>query len=216
MSDAVFARFATDNSATSGRTPGEIDDPTSGVSRSAAARHWSTGPIDALTAVLEHERARWILWTPIAFALGAATYFGLRFEPGLALCGAVFTASLACLAGMRRSATIPYVACGVLALAALGFLAAKLRTETVRAPVILTDTTEIKVSGYAEAIEPRAKGGSRITILLTALAATARHNQPRRVRVSSRQKLDQIRVGDHIDAWVRLRPPAAPAAPGDY
>ncbi|MEO1206222.1 MAG: ComEC/Rec2 family competence protein [Pseudomonadota bacterium] len=237
MSDAVFGRFSSDQTST-GRAAANRTDASQYAGNSGGEQHsdWTTSDgaglhtdqtissvpswwstlLAPITNVLEHERSRWVLWTPLAFASGAAAYFGLPFEPQWPLLLAILIASIGLMIGMRHAATLTYCTCAILALAGFGFLAGKLRNESVRAPVILTETAEIKVSGFAEGIEPRAKGGSRLTLRVTDIAGLTATEHPKRVRVSSRQPLSDIKAGDHIEAWMRLRPPAAPAAPGDY
>lgn len=169
-----------------------------------------------LTPVLEHERARWFLWSPVAFAAGAGGYFALPVEPALAtaLLGLAAAAVLRMLAA--GSATPVVVLLNIALLAAFGFAAAKARTEMAREPVLAAETGEIEARGFVELVEPRASGGARMTLRVTSLGDLPAGARPLRIRVTSRVPLGDIRQGDPVSAWVKLLPPAGPAAPGDY
>lgn len=171
---------------------------------------------DLFTRILEHERPRWMLWSPVVFGLGSMAYFALSFEPAIAVAVAILVVALVLAALSRNAATPITVLALIFVLAASGFLAAKLRTIWVTAPVITADTPEIEARGFVELIEPRSKGGVRMTLRVTALGEMTEANRPVRIRVSSRAPLTQLRAGDAVIAWVKLRPPAQPASPGDY
>ncbi|MEL7049172.1 MAG: DUF4131 domain-containing protein, partial [Pseudomonadota bacterium] len=208
--DMVFARFQAQPNA------GSADAQPEDVGHVGTLATTKSDWLQGLTNVLEFERPRWFLWVPAAFAAGATSYFSLSFEPSVLTVLACLLAALALAMAARKRPTIWAVLSGLLVIAAFGLTAAKTRTLMVAAPVMAADTGELKASGFVELIEPRAKGGSRMTLRLTNLADYTDDTRPVRIRVASRTAITTIRIGDHITAWVKLRPPSAPATPGDY
>ena len=85
--------------------------------------------------MLEREQDRWFLWLPVLFAGGIITYFALADEPAARVALALLVGAIGLTLAARHA---PLGLCfGGAALAfAPGFAAAKLRTETVRAPVL--------------------------------------------------------------------------------
>ena len=79
---------------------------------------------------------RWTLWTPVAFGLGCGLYFALGREPQAWVAWALLPIVAGLLAATRwspwRSTTLALV---MSACALGGFAVAKLRTESVKAPV---------------------------------------------------------------------------------
>lgn len=175
-----------------------------------------SGTFGPFATVLEHERARWFLWTPAVFAAGAAAYFGLPSEPALGLALLLILAAVALRLLVARGGTTLVVLANVGLIATIGFTAAKVRTELVREPVLQAATGEVEARGFVEQIEPRAGGGMRITLRVVALGDTDERHRPLRIRVSTSTPDSGLRQGDAVAAWVKLRPPAGPAAPGDY
>src|SRR5262245_27023941 len=103
--------------------------------------------------MLQAERERWALWIPGALAVGVGLYFALPVEPrswqGVAL---LAVASMAAWFGRRTPyALFPAMA---MALVALGFAAAQLRTATVAVPVLGRDLAPVTVQGRIVEIEP--------------------------------------------------------------
>lgn len=168
-----------------------------------------------LSEQLEAERAGWFYWVPVAFGTGCAIYFSLPFEPAPRLVGAIAIAALALFA-MRPRTTLAGCLAAVMAVAALGFVAAKLRTEWVRAPVLEKRVGPIKIRGYVELIEPKADWGARLTLRPVTMGRVKPDRIPRRIRVRIRDDAATLRPGDLVELAARLSPPPRAAIPGGY
>ena len=172
----------------------------------------------ALTAIaerLEAEHDRWFLWLPVLFGAGIAVYFALSFEPLTTAAVLPAVAALALHAAGPRAGIAGLVTGAILA-ATLGVAAAKLRTEAMRAPVLQTRMGLIDVYGHVELIEPRATGGQRVTLRVTAMEKHETETWPARVRVRMGVESAALQPGDHVRVKATLSPPPGPALPGDY
>lgn len=178
----------------------------------------AAGPGHALRAALEDERPRFFLWAPVWLGAGIAIYFALSREPGLTASFAptlVFAVLLACMA----RGTLAAVAATGLLLAGAGFVAAKLRVEAVRAPVLDRQMTNAEVVGRVERAEARFPRGHRITLAVETLGALAADATPRRVRVrtlGAKAQAGNLQPGTRIKLRATLSPPAKPAIPGGF
>jgi competence protein ComEC len=114
----------------------------------------------------------------------------------------------------RQTALI--LATGALLAVAAGFALAKVRVEWVRAPVLAKEMRSVSVEGFVELVEPRAAGGTRLTVRVTALGDMAEGSRPVRVRVSTRKAVPGLEAGDGVRLRATLMPPAGPALPGGY
>jgi competence protein ComEC len=168
----------------------------------------------ALTRRLEAEHDRWFLWLPVLFGAGVAAYFALSIEPGLlvALAPVVVVLAVRHAAASRHVARV--AATAVLALA-LGFAAAKLRTEYTRAPVLQERMGPIEVYGFVELVEPRPAKGQRLTLRVTAMEKHEAGSWPQRVRVRTLTD-STLKPGDAVRVKAILNPPPGPALPGGY
>jgi competence protein ComEC len=172
--------------------------------------------VEAVAQCLERERARWAVWAPVAFGAGIAAYFLAPAEPGLWAVAAlpVMAAGLAAVSrGSGAIATV--VAWGILA-AALGFATAKLRTESVRAPVLAQELRRAEVVGVVELVEPLAERGERLTVAVHSIARLDSSQRPTRIRVRMMQKREGLAPGMTVRLRATLRRPAEPALPGGY
>jgi competence protein ComEC len=186
-----------------------------GAPRRAPAGTAAGRLIAAIARRLEAEQERWFLWLPVLFGSGIALYFALPAEPLtlVALMPAV-AALVLHLAGPRTGLGGLFTA--ALLAAALGVAAAKLRTETVRAPVLQSQTRPIDVYGHVELIEPRVGKGQRLTLRVTAMEKHEAHAWPVRVRVVTRAQNKALKPGDAVRVRATLNPPPGPSLPGDY
>ena len=168
--------------------------------------------LDALTLQLEAEHDRWFLWLPVLFGAGVAAYFALPVEPALL----VTLAPVAMVLAVRHAAATQHlaqvVATALLAVA-LGFAAAKLRTEYVRAPVLHERIGPIDVYGFVELVEPRPTKGQRLTLRVTAMEKHEAGSWPERVRVRTLTD-STLKPGDAVRVKAILNPPPGPALPG--
>ena len=85
---------------------------------------------------LENERPRFFLWAPVWLGAGIAVYFALMREPGLLVSMAPAVIFAILLAALSRG-TLAAACAGGLLIAGAGFMSAKLRVESVRAPILL-------------------------------------------------------------------------------
>jgi competence protein ComEC len=99
---------------------------------------------------------------------------------------------------------------------ALGFAAAKVRTEWVAAPVLERQLGPVEVAGFVELVEPRATRGERITLRVTKLGHLGAEKLPRRARIRTTSAVAGLKPGAAIRLKATLAPPALPALPGDY
>ncbi len=161
---------------------------------------------------LELERGRAFLFLPVAMSIGILLYFAAPDEPSLtaALTLAVATAAAAYLARRHHGAALALTA---LAAMACGFAAAATRTALVFHPVLAAETQSITVSAWVEAVERR-ENGDRLTLHVRSLTP-APNPAPDRIRVTSRTATG-VKTGQAVVLTARLRPPADPAAPGQY
>lgn len=148
--------------------------------------------------------------------IGAALYFGLPTEPTVmqtsgALSGALMLFSLAWL--RLKNAFLVGISLAVLSVA-LGFGAAKFRTETTHAPVIVSETGPVLLEGWIKSIEP-GQNGPRLRLRVHAIAGLSPEQTPEFVRVTHRSSLE-VSSGRFVRCWSVLRPPPAPSLPSDY
>lgn len=172
-------------------------------------------PIAWLSEQLEAERAGWFYWLPVAFGIGCSIYFALSVEPTAQLAAAIALAAVALIA-LRPRSTLLRALVVVTALAALGFVAAKLRTEWVRGPVLEKRLGPVKVRGFVELIEPKADWGARLTLRPVAIENLTPDRLPQRVRVRIRDHAGSLVPGDVVELTARLSPPPRAAMPGGY
>ena len=89
-------------------------------------------------------------------------YFALADEPATRVAVGLLVGAIG-LALVTRHAPLGLCLGGAALAFALGFAAAKLRTEMVRAPVLAHELGYVKVAGFVETHELRDKGRARIT-----------------------------------------------------
>lgn len=160
----------------------------------------------------EEERGRFFLFLPVAAIGGVLLFFGAGRDPSLFAAGLAFAAMLVLVYLCRaRPAGFP-LALGLLALTA-GFLAATLRTEWVKAPV-LEKPVRGRAVGTIESFEPRARG-VRIVLRPEKLAELPPARLPARVRVTV-PKAEGLASGSRISVEALWRPPPGPVRPGGY
>jgi len=162
----------------------------------------------------EIETGRFALWVPVFFALGIAAYFSWSSEPSLALAIGVAASALAGRV-MARSYALGLLVSGALACAALGFLAGKLRTEIVAAPVLGTSLDYAVITGWVEKWEARAGDRNRLTIRVGAIQGLPAAATPRRVRITTHAE-HAPHTGTAIRVAAGLFPPPEPTHPGGF
>lgn len=175
----------------------------------AALPHW-------LAENAKAERDRWPLWLPVGLGIGIAIYFSLSFESSNS--AAIIVAALGVSAVIVAAPDIGALARAALffvAAIAIGFSAAKLRTDLVAAPVLAEKIGPVGVDGRVETIQPHNKG-VRVVLSTASVGDLTRSEMPRHVRVSIRSGGEALLPGQWIHLTAVLLPPPPPAAPEDY
>jgi competence protein ComEC len=183
----------------------------------------SLGKIGAgLVAEITAQWDRVLLWTPVSFGLGAAAYLGLRTEPSLVLAGALAVICLAAaiLTRLISRRRLLLTISGMAAVAACGFLVAKLHSDAVAAPIAPTGLGVVAVEGWVVDVESPSDKGPRVLIAPVRVSRLAPGDTPTRIRIvlpASPLGLDATPApGTPIRIETLLDPPPGPAAPGAY
>jgi competence protein ComEC len=99
----------------------------------------------------------------VLLGCGIAAYIALTFEPApLATAGALAAAAI--VRWRWREGSMAAIAGGALFAAVLGFALAQGRAHISAAPVIPSERSSLKVTGWIELVEPREERGERVTI----------------------------------------------------
>jgi competence protein ComEC len=161
------------------------------------------------------DRIRWPLWLPFAMGAGAGLYFTLKAEPDWTWAVLVLALTLAAAyAAAVSEFMLLRIGCALLAAVSLGFGAAKLRTEMVRAPVLARQIGPVGFDARVLTAEPRGEG-SRL-VLEPVLIKRLGEDTPARVRLTVRLKSVVPVPGSWVHVLAVLRPPPGPSLPGDY
>src|SRR5262245_55748181 len=112
-----------------------------------------TGVLRRLESRLEAEQERWFGWLPVLIGCGIGAYFELRDEPTLAVALAPLAIVLAWRSAATPRATLSRLIVAVLLTTSFGFALAKLRVESVAAPVLTRQMSAAEVHGWVELIE---------------------------------------------------------------
>ncbi len=158
------------------------------------------------------ERARWPLWLPVSLGAGIAVYFSMPAEPPVwAAVAAAFASAVAFkVAGKYRFR----LAILLFAVAAAGFVCAKVRTEWVRAPVLERKIGPVRLIGRVVWAEVRATGLRMV--LEPEPIRFLRAATPARVRLTARYADFIPAPGSFVRVTAVLMPPPGPAMPGGY
>ncbi|WP_425408747.1 ComEC/Rec2 family competence protein [Hyphococcus sp.] len=155
--------------------------------------------------------ARLSLWMPVAVAIGAGLYFGLKSEPTwyagpmlLAVSGAIVI-----FAPGKRRFTFALV------FAAIGFTAADYRTAHVAAPQLWRDLGIVQATGRLISVEESAEQ-RRYILALQSIEGIAAEELPARARISWRGEEFEASPGDTISVRAGLSPPPPPVAPDAF
>jgi competence protein ComEC len=169
----------------------------------------------ALGACLDAEQERWFLWLPVLFGVGIALYFMLPVEPWTLAALVPAAAAVVAHISAERISRLRLLTAALLAVS-LGIGVAKLRTETMRAPVLLRHIGPVDVEGYVELVEPRASGGQRVTVRVARVGKLDAEVTPYRARVTTREANKALKPGDFVRLRATLNPPPGPSLPGGY
>jgi competence protein ComEC len=161
----------------------------------------------------ERDARRPFLWLAPGMGIGSALYYAADVEPSawapLILLVLAAVAAFAC-----RGTSRPLFAVFILISAvSAGFLAGRVRTVLVDAPV-LQESRIGRIEGLVEEVDWRQQG-ARIIIRPDRLVGTRAADLPFRVRVTLTGR-PLLAAGDRISATARLLPPPTPVMPGGY
>jgi competence protein ComEC len=169
------------------------------------------GLIDRL---IEIERGRFALWVPVLFAIGIGVYFALPSEPPVVLAAAFVLMALAWRV-LARNAALGLLISGAACCIALGFFAAKVRTDIVAAPTLTEKMDFAAITGWAAQWEDRAGQKNRLSIRVHAIEGLAPEATPRLVRITTHAE-DPPPIGAMIRVGAGLLPPPEPTHPGGF
>lgn len=172
----------------------------------------------ALPGELAAQAGRWTLWSPVAFGLGAAGYMSLRIEPPLALTlvGAGLAMAVAWALRRRSGPGAAVAAATLLAFAAAGCLAGKVRTDRVAAPIAPAADSPRVIEGWVVDVPSPGAGGPRLLLAPVWISGFAPEETPVRVRVTLREPADLLPPGSAVRVVAMIGPPPVPASPGAY
>ena len=162
-----------------------------------------------------------LLWTPVAFGAGSATYLGLKGEPSLVPALVVAIVAAGVFFAIWRSGRSVWLAAlaGLTAMSAAGFLAAKLHSDAMSAPIAPARAGMTRIEGWVVDIDTPSARGERLVIAPTRIAGLSPAATPTRIRivVGAEGGPDAAPTpGTPITFLALLDPPPGPAAPGAY
>ncbi len=161
---------------------------------------------------------RWRLWTPVAFGLGAAAYFALPAEPVAVVAFAVLAVAGALIlaAGRWSPGRLVTISITLAAVGLAGFAAGKLRTETVRAPIVPAGTGVQTIEAFVMDVANPGQGGPRILLAPISVSRLAPEETPIRARLTLSDGDSLPAPGTAIAVRGMLNAPPPPASPGSY
>ena len=162
-----------------------------------------------LPELVEAQRGRAFLWSPVAFTLGVWVYFGLAQEPSLMIAGTLAVVALILLVWRRVGLLLLF------SLMLAGFAMATFRAQWVATPLLHATTGEVAVAGQLVDVN---RQGSRLVLVLapSAIDGLLPGDTPRRLRLSAFRNQGTPRPGDLVSAKARLQPLAGPVIPGGF
>ncbi|WP_293906922.1 ComEC/Rec2 family competence protein [Phenylobacterium sp.] len=153
----------------------------------------------------------------MAFGCGCGAYFALAREPQAWIAWALLPLAAALLAATRWSAWRATTMALVLAACAVGgFAVAKLRAESVKAPVAQAGARPQPVEAWVVDIAPPGQGGQRLLLAPIRVGDWAPAATPVRMRVTLRPGTPLPAPGQAVRVLAIVNPPPPPASPGSY
>ena len=160
---------------------------------------------------------RWTLWTPVAFGLGCGLYFGLLREPQVWVAWVAVLIAIGLLVVTRWSAWRSTTLLLVLSACAIsGFAVAKLRTESVKAPIAESGARPQWVEAWVVDVASPGVGGQRLLLAPIRIGDLGAETTPTRMRVTLRPDAGLPEPGQAVRLMAILNPPPPPASPGSY
>jgi len=164
--------------------------------------------------LIEIESGRFALWVPVLFGVGIGVYFALPGEPPFVLAAALLVMALAAHV-MFRYAALGLLISGAICCVAVGFFAAKVRTDMVAAPVLTERLNHAAITGWAAKWEDRAGEKNRLTIRVRSIEGLAPDATPRRLRITTHAEVPPP-IGATVRVKAGLLPPPEPTHPGGF
>ncbi|MEL6467029.1 MAG: ComEC/Rec2 family competence protein [Pseudomonadota bacterium] len=157
-------------------------------------------------------------WCPVGMACGIALFFGLRFEPSLALILSVGVMGAAAALGARRTGEAAAPLLVLLAMVALGFVLAAWRAHGVAGPV-LDWRYYGPVEGRIVGMDRSGSDAVRLTLDQVKLDRVSPVETPTRVRISLHGDADlgvTPEPGLRVMTTGHLGRPGGPVEPGGF
>ena len=102
----------------------------------------------------------------------------------------------------------------ILAFISVGFAAAKIRTDSIYAPMILKEIKFATIEGRIKSIEPLEKG-SRVVLSDLVIEELAADKTPHSIRLKV-LKDEGLKTGQRVKTLAGLNPPSKPVAPNAF
>lgn len=161
------------------------------------------------------EQDRWFLTLPIFLSLGIAFYMLHSIEVSWIPLAAFLTLFIVIAWRYQQKSHALYPVFVIIALILSGFALAKIKTETIEAPVLYKEIGPIMVEGTLEEIEYLPKG-ARILLDNVTIQKLSPDNTPKKVRIKIWSYDENVGVGDRVEVLAKLAPPSGPVIPGGY
>lgn len=173
--------------------------------------------ITSLTAILEFQRHRLMLWAPVMFGIGICIYFAQRTEPSILQIVMIAGMGLSCAIFIRPRYIIRTVIMFTVLLTSLGYSYAAYRTITVKAPV-LSHHYYGPVYGRIIGLNRSATNAPRVLLDRLYIPGFSVAQTPERVRVSLQGYIpdDTLIAGSRIALTTSISPPSPPVDPGGF
>ena len=174
-------------------------------------------PFAAFEQAMLRQRGHLLGWVPVVFSIGIGGYFGLEFEPGLAIyLGVGVVGLLALVAGRLIGPTFAPLFYAI-TLAAAGAGVAGARSHWVADPV-LGFRYYGAVEGRIIGIDRSSSDAPRLTLDRVVLDDVAPDRTPAQVRISLPPDMMTFspEPGMVVILTANLSPPAGPVEPGDF
>ncbi|WP_415920792.1 ComEC/Rec2 family competence protein [Tateyamaria sp. SN6-1] len=157
-------------------------------------------------------------WLPVGMAVGISIFFGLRFEPSVTVIASVAVCGIFSFLASRRVWETAGPFAVLLAMIALGFCVAALRTHMLAGPVI--DWRYYgPVEGRIVGMDRSGSDAVRLTLDQVRLDRVAPQDTPVRVRISLHGDPDlgvAPTPGLRVMTTAHLSPPGGPVEPGGF
>lgn len=156
------------------------------------------------------------LWSPVLLAVGIGIYFALPFEPPLITGTISLLLVLSFLVVHGFSAPKKRIYLSVFLMVS-GFFSAQLRTAYVAAPILEKTIGPVRLAGDIEQIEDlESYKGVRIILGNLDIENLPPEKTPKRIRLSLRKGMENLRVGQKISVLAKINAPSGPLIPDGF